>query len=96
MAEQLISFIKGVQYTGSNGAAILAEVTAELSPQSLIDYNIHIVSESGGVLVLGYESAGPATSTAEVGDWVIWATSTPSTMPDALLNTVYIKRSDLP
>ncbi len=92
MAEQLISFNSGVQYTGSNGAAILAE----MRPQALIDYGIHIVSESGGTLVLGYEDAGPATSTFTAGDWVVWSGGTPGAMTDAQLNAVYIKRSDLP
>lgn len=91
MAEQLIAYISGVQYTGSNGAALVAEIP----PQVVTDYSIHLVSEAAGVLVLGYESAGLGTITASVGDWVIWSNSPPSILPDALLGLNYVKRSDL-
>lgn len=91
MAEQLVTYISGVQYTGSNGAAIVADIP----PQVLSDYSIHLVSESAGVLVLGYDSAGPSTITAKIGDWIIWSNSPPSILPDSLLGLMYIKRSDL-
>jgi hypothetical protein len=92
MAEQLIPFVNGVQYTGSNGTAILAEIPA----QQVSDYNVYIVSESGGTLVLGYEDAGPNFQTAETGDWVTWTRAFPIVYTDASMNSMYVKRSDLP
>jgi len=91
MAEQLIPYTSGTQYTGSNGAAILAEIPA----QQRTDYNIHIVSESGGTLVLSFDDAGPTTCTAATGDWVIWSNGRPQIWPDALVAANFVKRSDL-
>ena len=92
MAEQLIQFVSGVQYTGSNGAAILAAIPA----QQRADYNISLLSEGGGTLVVGFEDAGPTSTTLQVGDWLVWMYSTPLRFTDEQLNGVYIKRSDLP
>lgn len=92
MAEQLIPYKSGVQYDGSNGAAIVAQIPA----QQVSDYNVHIISESGGTLVLGYEDAGPNSFTYATGDWVVWDHSFPYSLPDDELSSTYIKRSDLP
>jgi hypothetical protein len=91
MAEQLITYISAVKYTGSNGAAVVAEIPA----QTVADYSIHLVSDSGGVLVLGYDSAGPTTITAETGDWILWSNSPPWILKDDQLGGTYVKRSDL-
>jgi len=94
MAEQLIQYVSGVRYTGLNGTAILAEIPSQL----VTDYNIYIISESSGTLVLGYDDAGPNSHTYETGDWVKWgAGGGPlGQYTDAEVNATFIKRSDLP
>lgn len=92
MAEQLIPYVSGMQYNGSNGGAILAAIPA----QQKIDYSITIVAEAGGVVVISYEDAGPSERTLVAGDWLIWTYSTPQKLTDEQLNAAYIKRSDLP
>ena len=91
MAEQLMSFVSGVQYTGSNGAALVSEIPAQVRA----DYSIKLVSEAGGVLTLSYECPGLTTIMAGTGDWVVWFNSPPSVITDTQLNLTYVKRSDL-
>ncbi len=93
MAEQLIRFVRGLQYNGSNGAEVLAQSTA----QEIAEYDVHIVSEIGGVLTMGYDDgAGFNSVTYEAGEWVYWPYSWPAKLPEAELIGAYIKRSDLP
>jgi hypothetical protein len=93
MAEQLIPFVNGVQYTGSNGTAILAEIPA----QAVSDYGISIASESGGTLVMEYYPDGGLSSLiVETGDWVTWTSAYPGKLTDDQMNAAYVKRSDLP
>lgn len=91
MAEKLIPFESGVQYNGSNGAAILAEIPAQI----ISDANVYIISEANGVMVLGYDDAGPNSATYQTGDWVTWGYSFPKKATDAYVNSAYVKRSDL-
>jgi len=95
MAEQLIPFVNGIQYTGSNGAAIVAEMPSQL----VTDYNIYIISESSGTLLLGFDDAGPNSHSFDTGDWVKWGGLGGGPIgwyTDEQMNAVYIKRSDLP
>jgi hypothetical protein len=88
MAEQLIPFVNGIQYTGSNGNVIFAAL-----PSSITD--LSLISESDGILVLGYENGGPNSLTYEIGDWVTWSNSLGKETEASRIDH-YIKRSDLP
>lgn len=92
MVEQLIPYSNGMQYDGSNGAAILAAIPA----QQRTDYNIAILSEGGGMLLIGWEDAGPTSTSMQVGDWLVWTYGTPQRLTNEQVVDNYIKRSDLP
>ena len=92
MAEQLIPFIKGMPYDGTNSAAILADIPA----QDVADYGVTIVSEGDGTVVFGWESAGLQTVSVSTGGWLIWQSGGMSSFTDEERNGAYIRRSDLP
>jgi hypothetical protein len=84
---KLVQVVKAVQYTGSNGAEILAAY-----PQVIVDsMKLAIDSESGGNLAISFDAGGPGVVAFSTGDWV----AVGGGIPSALVGGDYVQVDQL-